>query len=198
MHTNSYPDMVADRVMIVLLMVSCLLVAGCVESMQTVRTPGQNVSGPDNTPSPAVTDGGPLQVPGMQTTGATRVRLASDERIPPPTPDTRQAYEPLVGPYGDLSRTGITRQDPGSTESKTGSSSGSSSSASLPAAVADTGLAAPMPASGLGSFTEPGQNNLPVPGTGSTGNPPGEYYEGAGAVITPFATRDPNSCGCAM
>jgi hypothetical protein len=184
--------MVADRVMIVILMVSCLLVAGCVDSVQTVRTPEQNVSGRDVTPSPAVTDGGLLQVPGKDTTAA---RQVTGERIPPPTHDTRQAYEPLVGPYGDLSRTGVTEQDPGSTESTTGSSSGSSS---LPVAAADAGLTAPIPASGLGSFTEPGQSNIPVPGTGGTGNPPGEYYEGAGAVITPFPTRDPNSCGCAM
>jgi hypothetical protein len=187
--------MVADRVIIVLLVVSCLLVAGCVDSMQTVRTPEKNVSGPDNATSSTVPEGGTLQLPGMQ---LSTVRQAPDERLPPPTPDTRQAYEPLVGPYGDLSRTGITQQDPGSTESTTGSSSGSSGSSSLPPAAADAGLAAPMPASGVGSLTEPGQNNLQLPGTGSAGTPPGEYYEGAGAVITPYPTRDSNSCGCAM
>jgi hypothetical protein len=186
--------MVAERVIIILLVVSCLLVAGCVDSMQTVRTPEENGSGPDKNPSPLVPDGGTLQ-PGMQ---LSTVRQASGERLPPPTPDSRQAYEPLVGPYGDLGRTGIKQQDPGSTESTTGSSSGSSGSSSPPAAAADAGPGAPMPASGLGSLTEPGQNNPPVPGTGSAGTPPGEYYEGAGAVITPYPTRDSNSCGCAM
>jgi len=187
--------MFKDRVIIVLLVLSCLLVAGCIDSMLTGQTREKNISGPDNTLSPAVPDGGLLQVPGMQTTSASTVRQAPDERIPPPTPDTRQAYEALVGPYGDLSRTGITQQDPGSTESTTGSSSGSSGSSSLPVAAAGAGLTAPMPATGLGSLTEPGQNNLPLPGTGT---PPGEYYEGAGAVITPYPTRDSNSCGCAM
>jgi hypothetical protein len=191
--------MIRHRVIFVLLIITCLLAAGCVDSMQPVLSPENRGSSPDNTTSPAVPDGGSLQVPGMQATGAGGIRQVSGERIPPPTPDARQAHVPLVGPYGDLSRNVISQQDPGSTESTTGSASGSSGSSSLPVAAAEgAGLTAPMPASGLGSFTEPGQNNLPVPGTGSNGNPPGEYYEGAGAVITPFATRDPNSCGCAM
>jgi hypothetical protein len=187
--------MSAQRVAIALLMVSCLLVAGCVESMQTVQATEKNVSAPENTASSPAPDGGILQPPGMP---AGIARLPPDDHFPPPTSDTRQAYEPLVGPYGDLSRNTFTQQDQGSTESITGSSSGSSGSSPPPAADTDTGLAAPMPASGLGSFTEPGQTHLLAPGAGSTGNPPGEYYEGAGAVITPYPTRDPNSCGCAM
>jgi|WetSurMetagenome_2_1015567.scaffolds.fasta_scaffold33120_2 hypothetical protein len=187
--------MAADRVMIVLLIISCLLVAGCVDSLQAARTRVQNESGPETVPSPGVSDGGLLQVPGNSSPAT---RQAPGERMLPSTPDTRQAHEPLVGRYGDLSWAGNTQQDPGSTETITGSSPGSSGSPSLPASAADTGLIAPMPASGLGSLSEPGQNLAPVPAAGGAGNPPGEYYEGAGAVITPFATRDPNSCGCAM
>lgn len=195
MQTNSAPDMAADRVMIILLIISCLLVAGCVDSLQATRTRGQNESGPDTVASPGVPDGGLLQVPGNPSPAA---RQVPDERILPPTPDTRMAHEPLVGRYGDLNGAGNTEQDPGSTETITGSSSGSSASPSLPASAADAGLIAPMPASGLGSFSEPGQSSVPVPAAGGTGNPPGEYYEGAGTAIKPFATRDPDSCGCAM
>jgi hypothetical protein len=188
--------MVADRVlMIVLLVVSCLLASGCVDSMQSIQAPGQNTSGHDNAPVPFVTQGGLTPAPGKDSAAA---RLAPDDRLLPPTPDTRLAHEPLVGRYGDWSRNVVQQQDQVSPESITGSSSGSSGSAPQPASAAVAGLVAPMPASGLGSFTEPARSTLPVPVAGGTGNPPGEYYEGAGAVITPFPTRDPNSCGCAM
>lgn len=197
MNTNSSPTMFKDRVIIVLLVLTCLLAAGCVDSMQAGQTPETGVAGMDNATTSAVPDGETLPTPGMHAAGASAAvpsRHAPDERLPAPTPDTRQAYEPLVGPYGEMSMT-VVAGGGESTESTTGSSSGSSGSPSLTAPASDAGLAAPMPASGLGSLTEPGQNNLPVPGTGS-GSPPGEYYEGAGAVITPFPTRDANSCGC--
>lgn len=40
--------------------------------------------------------------------------------------------------------------------------------------------------------------NQPAENSGSATNPPGAYYEGAGASITPFPTRSASDCGCGL
>jgi hypothetical protein len=190
------------RPAIVLLVVLSLLAAGCVDSLQKTGTgdiEGVNpalqahgdVEGGNTSAGVAVPA---LQLNEFAHSGVSR--NATDDQLPLPLPDPRQAHEAITGSRGDISRTVTAGGTDGGTN-VTGSSSGSVESISSGISETDSGLAAPMPASGLGSFSEPGQSAPALPGSGSsTNSPPGAYYEGSGTDNTEFRNYLVPDCGC--
>lgn len=192
-----------SRPAIVLLVVLSLLAAGCVDSLQKTGTGdsgGVNPALPARGDSEGRNNSSGIAVPVIQLNEfapSSVSRNATDDQLPFPLPDPKQAHEAITGPRGDLSRTVAAGGTEGVTN-VTGSSSGSVESISPGSSGTDSGIAAPMPASGLGSFSEPGQSAPSLPGSGSsTNSPPGAYYEGSGTDgNTEFRNYMVPDCGC--